>query len=373
MLRSNIGFTGKALETVNYLLYASYEQNVNSTLYRTQAEGLFDTHISKLSLALPTGEGFNMLTGEVGFAIPRSKQLYLRSYGDDLKATLRAVKFEWKRNGVNRKEWFEWCVSFGDWLLTRQNADGGFPRSWEMGTGVVHNPAPQSSYNSIPLLVLLSELTGNKDYISAALKAGEYCWNLQKEGVFRGGTIDNPNAIDKEAGTLSLEAYLYLYEATSDKKWLDRAKAAADFATTWIYLWNVPLPESPEDGFYHWNRSTNSIGIQLISTGHSAADNYMCFDVDEFAKLYQYTSEERYLKIAKILMHNTCQMISLPGRMYGENRPVGFAQEHFRFSPVRGRGNPVAWLSWVSTSHLNGIYELMLFDKELYRMVVDPE
>ena len=51
-------------------------------------------------------------------------------------------------------------------------------------------------------------------------------------GHFVGGTLDNPNVVDKEAGTLSLEAYLVLYEATLDKKWLGRAETAASFAET---------------------------------------------------------------------------------------------------------------------------------------------
>jgi len=76
------------------------------------------------------------------------------------------------------------------------------------------------------------------------LKAGEFCWNSsQSSGVFIGGTIDNPNVIDKEAGTISLEAYLALYRYTSDKRWLDRAIMAGNFAETWVYIWDVPIPE----------------------------------------------------------------------------------------------------------------------------------
>jgi hypothetical protein len=33
---------------------------------------------------------------------------------------------------------------------------------------------------------------------------------------------------------LSLEAFLSLYEDSKDRKWLDRAEAAGDFAESWI-------------------------------------------------------------------------------------------------------------------------------------------
>jgi len=43
-----------------------------------------------------------------------------------------------------------------------------------------------------------------------------------RPGQFVGGTIDTRRA-DKEAATLSLEAYLLLFENTGERKWLDRA------------------------------------------------------------------------------------------------------------------------------------------------------
>ncbi len=64
----------------------------------------------------------------------------------------------------------------------------------------------------------MTKATGDATYKNAAIKAGEFIWNNgQKGGLFVGGTIDNPNVIDKEAGTLSLEAYLFLLETTGEK------------------------------------------------------------------------------------------------------------------------------------------------------------
>ncbi|MDQ6842866.1 MAG: hypothetical protein M3Z92_00740 [Bacteroidota bacterium] len=102
---------------------------------------------------------------------------------------------------------------------------------------MVVDSSAQSSFSAIPLLILMTKATGDATYKNAAIKAGEFIWNNgQKGGQFVGGTIDNPDVIDKEAGTLSLEAYLFLLETTGEKKWLKRAQMAANFAQTWIYI-----------------------------------------------------------------------------------------------------------------------------------------
>lgn len=364
-----MGFTGKALETANFLLYASDENFPQKDLYREQAVKLLDYFADNLPVNPPTAEGFNSNNGELALALPHVGQLFLRSFSDDMKATLRAVKYE-REHGREHENWLNWVKTFADFLLSQQTPEGGFPRTWEPRTGKIANEAPQSTYNAIPMLVLLYQLSDNMIYLDSAIKAGEFCWNNQKNGIFTGGTIDNPNAVDKEAGTLSLEAYLILYETTKDEKWLNRACLAADYAATWIYLWNVPIPEEFDDKELDWKKNVPTVGMQLISTGHSLVDAYMAFDADEFAKLYKYTSKEKYLKTSELLMHNTAALMALEDRMY-DLELIGFQQEHWSFAPFRGKGLHRGWLPWVSTSHLNGIYGLQLFDKDLYHQIVN--
>ena len=370
-----MGFTGKALETAEYLLWAANHDS-NATLsarYRQQGEGLFDSFGKTVSLAPPNSEGFIMATGKPANALPGNR-VYLRSFSDDLKATLRAIRRELHQhpnqpdNPATR--WLNWVRTFGDWLLTQQRTDGGLPRAWQAGTGQVADSSATSSYNAVPFLLLLTELTNDQRYEQAAVRAGQFAWQHsgQKKGQFTGGTIDNPNVLDKEAATLSLEAYLALYERTKDATWLERAKAAADFAETWIYLWNVPMPlggNAATDAALHWKRGVPTVGLQLIATGHSLADAYMGFDVDEYARLYQYTHDRHYFDVAKILLHNTLGMTALPGRSYDLREP-GWQQEHWSLAPWRGHGFHRGWLPWVTTSHLNGMIELEEFDRTLY-------
>ena len=105
--------------------------------------------------------------------------------------------------------------------------------------------------------------------------------------------------------------------------------------------------------------------MQLISTGHSLVDEYMAFDVDEFAFLYKATNDKHYFHVAKLLLHNTKSMVAVPGRLYDLRGP-GWQQEHWSLAPLRGNGLHRGWLPWVSTSQLNGIQGLKELDVHLF-------
>lgn len=364
-----MGFTGKALETAEFLIYGSYDgTSAKDQLHYKQGLGIITTFL-KLKMDPPVGEGFNIDTGEPELAITSDSCVYLRSFGDDMKALARTYLFELGK-GKDHKDWKVWLTKFADWLIKTQYNSGGFPRAFEPITGKIKSGEPQSSYNPIPFLALMSRITDNNIYLEAAIKAGDFCWNNgQSKGIFIGGTIDNPNVIDKEAGTLSLEAYLALYNSTKDKKWLDCAIMAANFAETWIYLWDIPMPVDIEDENLNWKHGVPTTGVQLISTGHSGADCYMAFDTDEFAQLFKITSDTHFYDVSKILLHNTKGMIALPGRLYDLRGP-GWAQESLSFAIRRARGGYRDWLPWVSTSNLNGIYGLKFLDNELYNKMI---
>lgn len=199
---------------------------------------------------------------ESSVAIP---PYFLRAPSEGMHTLINAYVRE-KREGRDHADWLHWCQQLADWLLTQQREDGSFPRSWKNGTGAVNEESGTSSYDPVPLLVSLSKVTGNQHYLDSAVRAGEYVWeNYGSHGVFVGGTTDNPNVVDKEAGMLSLEAFLSLYEATRAPKWLERAEAAGNYTESWIWIWNVPMPIGADDAQLQWKRGVSTIGVQGIS------------------------------------------------------------------------------------------------------------
>ncbi len=257
-----------------------------------------------------------------------------------------------------------------DWLILQQRADGSFPRRWVAGSNEVAEPTGTVSYCPVPLLVIMSEETGDPKYKDAAIRAAEYVWtNFGSHGFFVGGASDNPNITDKEAGMLSMEAFLSLYDSTKEPKWLERAQTAATFAESWIWIWTVPMPLDANDAQLHWKKSAPAIGFQGITAMNSGSvDEYLDWAVPSYAKLYNLTKDPHYLDVARVLLHDTKSMVALPGRQY-DMRGIGWQQEGWSMSPGsrRGVGGHRFWLPWVSANHLYGITGLEEYDPALFK------
>ena len=375
--RAIMGFVGKNVEAANQLLIeADRDPGPRGRHMRQLAYQIIATFIEKCPMSPPAGSGFNLQTGKPSMTNPQWNTWYLRAPTDDMRMLMEAWEREGKQ-GREHPEWIAWCKSFADWLLTQQRANGSFPRGWRPGTGEVVEASGTTSYNVVPLFLLLSRDTGDSRYYDAAVRAAEYSWqNFGARGIFVGGAIDNPNITDKEAGLLSLEAYLALYESTHDAKWLARSQAAADFAESWIWLWNVPMPPDASDDELMWKKGVSTVGLQGITAAvPGGADEFLDWSAPAYAKLYIYTKDPHYLEVARLLLHNTKGMLALPGRTYGMLGP-GWQTEHWNMSASphigRGFGEPEKWMPWITVNHLVSITGLEAVDPQLFRELSTP-
>ena len=347
----SIGFVGRNILSAYYLIRAGYDQG-NPELIR-KGEQIVDFWVNS------AGPGnfhtrFNFYDGiwQDNGEEDGHLEVYLRPLAEGYLACIRAWAEE-KKHGVEKSKWLQWAVGFGEWLLLHQNPDGSFYRMY-FSDGKPAWKVSTDCYSVIPFLVTLEGFMRDQRYLEAAERVGKYIWeNYQSQGHYIGGTIDNPSCYDKEAASISLEAYLTLYSRTGEKVWLEAAKQAADFAETWIYIWDIPLPLDSDER--HWSKMANTIGLQLVCTGHSLSDMYLAFNCGEYAQLWQYTGDPHYLDVANILLHNTKQLIWFDNPKVDRD---GFQQEHWTFSIGRGAGRHSNWLPWVSISHLVGMEKL---------------
>ena len=200
-----------------------------------------------------------------------------------------------------------------------------FPAPGSRAPVTVFNDSPSATYAPVVLFVPLARVTGEQKYLDAALKAGEFVW--QKYGTtgnYQGGAVDASSAqllTDKEGGMASLDAFMALYEATQEPKWLSRALSAADYTESWIWIWNVPLPGHVPDTHQRW-RNGPMVGLQEITANGpglgASGDEYLDWAVSLFAKAYKYSGDPHYLDVAQILL----------AQYQGQD---GHSPRHFRF------------------------------------------
>lgn len=366
-----MGFVGKNIECADQLLREG-DRDQTERGQKMRETGL--AIIASLIQALPTvplqGTGYDLATGKPWDHVWLAP--WLRNATEDMRVLMQAYRRE-LAHGRPHPEWLAWVKQYSDWLIQQQRPDGSFPRRWKPGSDVPEEPSGTSSYNAVPLLVLMTQITGNPQYEASAIRAAEYVWsNWGTHGQFIGGASDNPNITDKEAGMLSMEAYLSLYDATKEPKWLDRAEAAANFAESWIWIWNLPMPMDADNAQLHWKKGVPTIGLQGITAlSAGGADEYLDWAVPSYAKLYNYTKDPHYLDVARLLLNDTKSMVALPGRLYDMRGP-GWQQENFGMGPGprgRGVGSHRHWLPWVSANHLHGITGLEEYDPALYRQL----
>lgn len=367
-----MGFVGKNIECADELLRES-DRDPTARGQKMRQTGL--AIISSLIQALPTvplsGAGYDLKTGKPWEPEHDWLAPWLRNATEDMRVLLRAYRRE-RAEGRPHPEWFDWVKQYCDWLIQQQRADGSFPRRWKRSSNEVAEASGTTSYNPVPLLVLLSEETKDPKYQESAIRAAEYVWsNYGTRGVFIGGAIDNPNITDKEAGMLSMEAYLSLYDATKDPKWLERAKAAANFAESWIWIWNLPMPPDQDGAKLHYKKGVPTVGFQGITAAASGGvDEYLDWAVPSYAKLYNLTKDQHYLDVARVLLHDTKSMVALPGRQY-DVKGIGWQQEGWSVGQGsrRGIGGHRFWLPWVSANHLYGMAGLEEYDPALYKLL----
>jgi len=369
-----MGFVSKNIECADQLLRESDRDSTErGQKMRKIGLSIISSMIRALNKIPLEATGYDLATGKPWTGEHQEWLApWLRNPSEDMRVLIRSYRRE-RSLGRLHPEWFDWVKIYVDWLILQQRNDGSFPRRWKPGSSEVEEQTGTTSYCPVPLLVMMTEETGDEKYKEAAINAAEYVWlNWGNRGLYVGGTNDNPNITDKEAGMLSLEAFLSLYESTKETKWLERAKAAADYTESWIWIWNLPMPVDADDSQLHWKKGVPTIGLQGISArGVGGADEYLDWSASSFAKLYRYTKDEHYLDVARILLHATKSMVALPRRQY-DMKGIGWQQEHWSLGPGRngrGLGGHRFWLPWISANHLYSITGLEEYDPALFQQL----
>lgn len=238
--------------------------------------------------------------------------------------------------GRNEESWLEACKRFGDFLVKHQNEDGSWYRAYEpnglplkRGSGFGDDEFSAKSATAIPIIYLINlwHETKDENFLITAKKAGDY---ILKEYVdkdsYRGGTLDNPNVVDKEASQYAMAALLTLYKVTEEKEYLYGSKRAANIFITWNYIWNAP--NMPDTILSEVNFKTVGLGGINSIWGGGVVDIYSLFHVKELYELGKLVNEPMFCQMSEWIAIGTQQLLSYPDNLMGFT-DIGMQPEGF--------------------------------------------
>lgn len=199
-------------------------------------------------------------------------------------------------------------------------------------------------------LAIGSKLFDNDEFLKAALKAGEHYLkrHIGLKEPFWGGTLD-ASCEDKEGAWAGFEAFLALYEATDDDKWLTAASYAADMTLTYTYTWDVNLPPGRLR-----DHNLRTRGWTAVSVQNMHLDVYGVLYTPRLWRLGELTNRPELLRLAE-LMYRTCgQMIDEHGSQGEQLQQTRFAQAGDQTNPDHFRGGYVeSWtVFWIAAHFL---------------------
>ena len=300
---------------------------------------------------------------------------YLRTMAEPMLDLLEAWAW-YKEKGIEKKGWLQAAEQFAAFLLDKQNADGSWYRAYRKdGTPVSmtegrcvneeERDAGDKASTIIPVMFLcrMEELRPGAGYLAAAGKAGSYvlCRDCRKE-LYRGGTMDNPNLVDKEAAQYVMAGMYRLYEMTGENEWLDAALKAAKQFVTWNYIWNAPVREGTilaEKGF----RTKGMGAINSVWCG-GVVDIYSLFHIRELYRIGKAVKEQFLCEVAGWISLSTHQILS------SDYDDMGFADtgmqpEGFGICPqgqdvgMIRKGDIWGTLGWIYSAGIGGMERYM--------------
>ncbi len=283
----------------------------------------------------------------------RGPEVALREIGDGMIELLRSWNYEQEYNR-NKPDWLNACVKVADWIISTQLEDGSFYSHFDYNTGKHTKKHTNCTSHIIPYLTEMFMATGNETYKAAALKAGRFIYDdIMIRFRYVGGAIDNPNVMDKEAGSMALRAFLALYDLENSSRWMDAVMQTVYFYRSWVVCWDIPIPQDDPQAVFPGHRSV--IGQSIIATGHSAADTYAAIDALGFYRAYLYSGDEQLLHFSKLLLYNTKQFMNWDP----QNDPVpgiaeGLFGEAMNVCIPRGHGVD-CYLPWATYNQLEPI------------------
>lgn len=285
------------------------------------------------------GEDLQALMGPVyehmKYAIEPLRHLegtYLRCMAEEHGALLRAYSAELER-GYSHPEWLAAATSFAEFLIAAQEADGSWRRAYDFTGTAVTEPAAwfgetdfnqkSSTATAVPVLASLFRLTGEQRWLDAAQRAEAFtAQHFVADMKFNGGIHDSiysrAQLVDSESILFCMRASLTVWQLTGDERSLRSATDAARILSTWIYIWDVPLPPTSTLAQYGF-RSTGWSACDTCGAGY--IHPYEIHAAPDLHEIALASGDARLAEIATLVLMGSSETVATETKDWGYARP----------------------------------------------------
>jgi hypothetical protein len=304
---------------------------------------------------------------------------FLRMAIDTMEAYLDAYLLA-KENNIECSAWEDALLSFADFLVKAQNDDGSFYRcySWsgkmyeadddgipEPGGNICQSSSKENTAMAVRFLAEMYKHMGKEEYKTAATRAGEYVYdNLYSRGYYVGGTCDNANVVDKEAGVFAMYCYDAMYMLTQDEKWIAPLKQATAFTMSMVQCFSFPAGSNSTLKAATGIKAGYNDGSSFITAEMNGIDNFAAVIYYHLFRLYVITGEPVYFYQAEFMQQNSKSLMDWDGALgyaYRSLTPEASTIADFNFhSATDGEGVMGVWLPWQSVANAAPICDMLL-------------
>jgi hypothetical protein len=276
--------------------------------------------------------------------------------------------------GTEVTAWREAALALARFLVGVQNPDGSWYRAYapdgEPIVGDVWFGDRESSGKSataavVPYLLAVAAIEPShaEELRHAAGRAGRFVLDTAvARAEYRGGTLDNPNDVDKEAAFLAMRALIALADAGVAGEWTAGAVQSAWFALGWHSLVEVPTLE----GTPVHAAGVRSVGWGGINSvwGVGVTDIYSLFFAGELHRLGAARDIPEFVRVAELIAHSSLELLSVPDRMHGfadtgmQPEGISFCDQGRDDGLIR-KGDTWGGLGWPYTAGTTGMRDYL--------------
>ncbi len=249
------------------------------------------------------------------------------------------------QQGTDKPDWLRAACGVADFLIAHWSDEYGFGKAWNVKTGECRDPQGTIGAYLIPGLAELYHATGEQVYLEAAKKSCRFYRDRDlNQFQCTAGALDT-YCIDKESSGPLLAGSLMLYDIEPIEEWLDCAKKAGWYFSSWMFHHDT-LPLAGSDFAQYGYRT---LGGTSVSAQHHHIDPWGALVVPQMVCLWKITGDAHWQKRARLMWANAIQNIAPANgkTVHGFFRAAGAQNEGYHHCHWGEKGAPGFINDWL--------------------------